>query len=178
MKIHFLINLVKTVLKSSFTKERITIDYPQVLDETGACFVTLEKFGQLRGCIGSIIAHQPLIVDLVNHSKDAAFNDHRFNPVNQNELDDLKVSVSILTDPKKMEFNGEEDLLNKMVPNIDGIIIKDGNYQAVYLPVVWEQIPDKREFLNSLKMKAGLSPTHFSKTFEAYRFETIYIKEE
>ena len=64
-----------------------------------------------------------------------------------------------------------------MVPNIDGIIIKDEQYQAVYLPVVWEQLPDKRDFLNSLKMKAGLSPTHFSKTFEAYRFESIYIKE-
>jgi AMMECR1 domain-containing protein len=65
-----------------------------------------------------------------------------------------------------------------MVPNIDGIIIKDKQYQAVYLPVVWEQLPDKKEFLNSLKMKAGLSPDYFSSTFEAYRFETIYIKEE
>jgi hypothetical protein len=173
----FVINLVKTVLKSSFDKEKVVIDYPQVLDEFGACFVTLEKFNNLRGCIGSIIAHQPLIMDLVQHSKDAAFNDHRFNPVVQSELADLKVSISILTEPKKIVFSGEEDLLNKMVPNIDGIIIKDGNYQAVYLPVVWEQLPDKKEFLNSLKMKAGLPPTHFSSTFEAYRFETIYIKE-
>ena len=77
-----------------------------------------------------------------------------------------------------MDFEDEEDLLNKMVPNVDGIIIKDGRYQAVYLPVVWEQLPDKREFLGSLKMKAGLSPDYFSKTFEAYRFESIYIKEE
>lgn len=173
----FIINLVKTVLKTSFTKEKITINYPQVLDEFGACFVTLEKFGQLRGCIGSIIAHQPLIFDLVNHSKDAAFNDHRFNPVIESELDDIKVSISLLTEPKKMEFSNEQDLLNKMVPNVDGIIIKDKGYQAVYLPVVWEQIPDKKEFLNSLKMKAGLSPNYFSNTFEAYRFETIYIKE-
>ncbi|MBR6299118.1 MAG: AMMECR1 domain-containing protein, partial [Candidatus Gastranaerophilales bacterium] len=82
------------------------------------------------------------------------------------------------TEPKKMDFEDEEDLLNKMVPNVDGIIIKDGRYQAVYLPVVWEQLSDKREFLASLKMKAGLSPDYFSKTFEAYRFESIYIKEE
>ena len=174
----FVINLVKTVLKSSFSKERITIDYPQVLDETGACFVTLEKYGNLRGCIGSIIAHQPYIMDLVQHSKDAAFNDHRFNPLQEAELKDLTVSISILTEPKKINFSNEEDLLNKMVPNVDGIIIKDRQYQAVYLPVVWEQLPDKKEFLNSLKMKAGLPPTHFSNTFEAYRFETIYIKEE
>ncbi|MBQ3310700.1 AmmeMemoRadiSam system protein B [bacterium] len=173
----FVIDIAKLVLKTSFTNEKVKINYPQVFNEFGACFVTLEKSEQLRGCIGSIIAHQPLIADLLQHAKDAAFNDYRFNPVTENELKDIKVSISILTEPKKIDFNDEEDLLNKMVPNIDGIIIKDEQYQAVYLPVVWEQLPDKRDFLNSLKMKAGLSPTHFSKTFEAYRFESIYIKE-
>ena len=173
----FVIYLARTVLRASFTNEKITINYPQILDEFGACFVTLEKSGQLRGCIGSIIAHQPLISDLVQHSKDAAFHDYRFRPVIEDELKDIKVSISILTEPKKIDFDNEEDLLNKIVPNIDGIIIKDGQYQAVYLPVVWEQLPDKTEFLNSLKIKAGLSPNYFSKTFEAYRFESIYIKE-
>ena len=172
------INIAKTSLQTSFTKEDIKIKYPQVLDEFGACFVTLEKFGQLRGCIGSIIAYRPLITDLRQHAKDAAFNDYRFNKVAEKELKDIKVSISLLTEPRKIEFSDEEDLLNKMVPNIDGIIIKDGQYQAVYLPVVWEQLPDKKEFLNSLKIKAGLSPKHFSKTFEAYRFESIYIKED
>ena len=174
----FVINLVKTVLKASFTNKTVTINYPQVLNEYGACFVTLEKFGQLRGCIGSIIAHQPLLTDLIQHAKDAAFNDYRFNPVTENELKDIKVSISILTEPRKIEFKDEEDLLNKMVSNVDGIIIKDKQYQAVYLPVVWEQLPDKRDFLNSLKIKAGLSPNYFSSTFEAYRFESIYIKEK
>ena len=175
---NFVINIVKNVLKASFTNDKIIIDYPQIFDEFGACFVTLEKSGRLRGCIGSIVAYQPLINDLINHAKDAAFNDSRFSKVTENELDDIKVSISLLTEPKKMDFEDEEDLLNKMVPNVDGIIIKDGRYQAVYLPVVWEQLPDKREFLASLKMKAGLSPDYFSKTFEAYRFESIYIKEE
>lgn len=170
-------DIAKTSLQTSFTKEKMSLKYPQVFDENGACFVTLEKYGQLRGCIGSIIAYRPLITDLIQHAKDAAFNDYRFNKVTENELKDIKIAVSLLTEPRKIEFTDEEDLLNKMVPNIDGIIIKDGQYQAVYLPVVWEQLPDKREFLNSLKMKAGLSPKHFSKTFEAYRFESIYIKE-
>ena len=173
----FVIDTAKLALRASFANERIKINYPQVFDELGACFVTLEKFEQLRGCIGSIIAHQSLITDLIQHAKDAAFNDYRFNPVVEEELKDIKVSVSLLTEPKKIEFTDEEDLLDKIIPNIDGIIIKDGRYQAVYLPVVWEQLPDKKDFLNSLKMKAGLSPTHFSKTFEAYRFESIYIKE-
>ena len=172
------IDIAKTSLQTYFTKEKFAINYPQVFDESGACFVTLEKFGQLRGCIGSIVAYRPLITDLLQHAKDAAFNDYRFNKVSEKELKDIKFSVSLLTEPQKMEFSDEEDLLNKMVPNIDGIIIKDGQYQAVYLPVVWEQLPDKKEFLNSLKIKAGLPPKHFSKTFEAYRFKCIYIKED
>ena len=76
-----------------------------------------------------------------------------------------------------MTFNGETDLLNQIVPYKDGIIIRDGEHQAVYLPSVWEDLPDKKVFLNSLKMKAGMPPEHFSETFEAYRFETEYIEQ-
>ena len=173
-----LINIVKKTLQASFSKEKTEIKYPQVLNQSGACFVTLEKFGNLRGCIGSIIAYRPLIIDLVEHSKDAAFRDYRFNPLQEDELSDIKVSISLLTEPKRIEFSSEEDLLDKIVPFVDGIIIKDGSYQAVYLPVVWEQLPEKREFLNSLKIKAGLAPNHFSESFEAYRFYSVYVKEE
>ena len=79
--------------------------------------------------------------------------------------------------PEPIEFKDEEDLLKQITPNIDGIIIRDNNHQGLYLPSVWEQLPDKKIFLNSLKQKAGLPPNHFSKTFEAYRFSTEYIKE-
>lgn len=111
------------------------------------------------------------------NAKNSAFSDPRFLPVQQNEISQLKIAVSILSEPKKMSFTDENDLLRQMRPNIDGIIIKDGIYQAVYLPSVWEQLPDKREFLETLKVKAGLNPDYFSDTFEAYRFETVYIKE-
>ena len=174
----FLIDLVKIVINSAFEKgKNITINYPQIFDEWGASFVTLEKDERLRGCIGSIIAHQPLINDLVNNAKNAAFKDFRFRPVSQDEVKDLKVAVSILTNPVKIDFKDEKDLLKKIKPKKDGIIIKDGNYQAVYLPSVWEQLPDKKEFLNSLKVKAGLKEDYFSDNFEAYRFATTYIKE-
>ena len=173
----FILNLVRTVLNSTLDRTNVRINYAQVLDELGACFVTLEKNNQLRGCIGSIIAYRPLINDIIEHSKNAAFNDHRFNPVTKDEIENLKISVSILTSPQQIVFSSEEDLLSKIKENEDGIIIKDGNYQAVYLPSVWEQIPQKSEFLNSLKMKAGLPPNYFSQTFEAYRFHTLYIKE-
>lgn len=175
---NFVINFVKIVISSAFDKNKsLTINYSQVFDQLGACFVTLEKEGKLRGCIGSIIAHQPLINDIAAHARDAAFQDYRFKPVTADELKDLKVAVSLLTHPTKIDFKGEEDLLEKIVPHKDGIIIKDGQYQAVYLPSVWEELPDKKEFLNSLKQKAGLSIDYFSDTFEAFRFETTYIKE-
>lgn len=172
-----IIDLCKVAIKAQFEKNDTQIKYPQVFNQTGACFVTLEKNNNLRGCIGSIIAHRSLILDLVMNAKNSAFNDPRFKPVQKDELEQLKIAVSILSAPQKMTFTDENDLLNQMRPNIDGIIIKDGNYQAVYLPSVWEQLPDKKEFLNTLKIKAGLSPDYFSKTFEAYRFETVYIKE-
>ncbi len=174
----FVTGLCRTIIKSEFDRSQKTLLYPQVFDEWGACFVTLEQEGQLRGCIGSIIAHRPLVADLAENAKNAAFKDTRFRPVNREDVDKLKISVSLLTPPKRMGFTSEEDLLNRLTPNLDGLIIKDGDKQAVFLPSVWEQIPDKREFLKALKVKAGLNPEHFSQTFEAYTFEAIYIKEE
>lgn len=172
-----IIDICRQAIKSKFEPDIEEIKYPQIFGRIGACFVTLEKNNNLRGCIGSVIARRPLINDIIMNAKNSAFNDPRFLPVQQNEISQLKIAVSILSEPKKMSFTDENDLLRQMRPNIDGIIIKDGIYQAVYLPSVWEQLPDKREFLETLKVKAGLNPDYFSDTFEAYRFETVYIKE-
>ena len=171
-----ILDLCKIAISSRFENKETQIKYPQVFNQLGASFVTLEKNNHLRGCIGSIIAHRSLILDIVSNAQNAAFKDPRFNPVEKSEVEQLQIAVSILSEPKKMNFKDEEDLLNQMRPNIDGIIIKDKGYQAVYLPSVWEQLPDKKEFLNTLKIKAGLSADYFSDTFEAYRFETVYIK--
>lgn len=150
-------------------------DIPPVLNETGSCFVTLKINGDLRGCIGSIIAHQPLLRDLVQNAYNAAFADNRFYPLTEEEFDNLEISVSLLSEPKKMSFEDEADFMDQIVPFTDGIIIKDGMYQAVYLPSVWEQLPDKEDFIRSLKQKAGLGSEHFSKSFEAYKFTTEHI---
>jgi len=173
----FTIDICKLIIRSEFDEKPMSIIYPQVFDQPGACFVTIEKNGHLRGCIGSIVAYRALITDLVEHAKDAAFKDTRFSPVKEEELPDLKFSVSILTDPKKIVFENEDQLMEKIVPNEDGIIIRDGDLQAVYLPSVWAEIPDKKEFMKSLKLKAGMEENHFSDTFEAFKFHTIYIKE-
>ena len=89
---------------------------------------------------------------------------------------DLTISVSILSEPQRMKFKDEQDLLSQIYPY--GIILADNDKKAVYLPIVWEQLPDRRVFLNSLKEKAGFHPEYFSKTMQVYRFETEYITNE
>ncbi len=173
----YVLKLCKDVINSCFEKTTVYTDHLPVFDEFGACFVTLKKDKQLRGCIGSIIAYQPLIDDLIRHSQDAAFHDPRFLPLEKAELDNLTIDVSLLSNPKPIQFYDEKDLLNKIVPFKDGIIIKDENKQAVYLPSVWEELPDKELFLQSLKIKAGMAPDYFSKTFQAFRFETEYLQQ-
>ena len=150
---------------------------PCVLEENGASFVTLEINNNLRGCIGSIMAHRPLINDLYKNAHASAFSDPRFRPLTVEEFPHIKISISLLSAPKRVEFKTEEELLDKLRPEIDGLIIRDRNYQAVFLPVVWEQLPDKHEFLEALKQKAGMPYNYKSDTLEAFTFQTIYIKE-
>lgn len=170
------LKICKDSILSGFQLGEITPkDYPCVLEETGASFVTLELAGILRGCIGSIIAHKPLVKDLIKNAHAAAFSDTRFNPLTIDEYNKITISVSLLSKPKRIEFRDEEDLLNKLVPYEDGLIIRDGNYQAVFLPIVWEQLPDKHEFLKELKLKAGMDEDYNSETMEAFKFNTVKI---
>ena len=104
------------------------------------------KNGNLRGCIGSVYPTKPLILDLIDNAKNAAFHDPRFNPVTPQELANIQVSVSILSSIEKIDFKDERDLLSKIYPH--GIILSERDRRAVYLPIVWEQLPDKTVFLN------------------------------
>ena len=149
---------------------------PPVILEYGASFVTIKINGELRGCVGSIYPTKPLIVDLIDNAKNAGFQDSRFNPLTIEELENIEISVSILSSIERIKFKDEKDLLSKISPY--GIIIAEGEKRAAYLPIVWEQLPDKEVFLNSLKEKAGLPPTYFSKTLEAYKFTALEIDEK
>ena len=157
-------------------EEYIPRHIPSVLTEYGASFVTLKLNGKLRGCIGSVYPTKPLILDIIDNAKNAAFQDPRFEPLSIDELENLELSVSILSSIEKIEFKDERDLLSKIYPY--GIIIVERNKRAVYLPIVWEQLPDREIFLNSLKEKAGLPPNYFSKSLEAYKFNATYITVE
>lgn len=144
--------------------------YPAPLQEHRATFVTLKKKDQLRGCIGAIIAHRPFINDVVANAYAAAFKDHRFPPLQKDELPDIRFSISLLGKPEPMTFSGEADFLNQLRPNIDGLIIEDQGKRSVFLPQVWEDLPDKAEFVRHLKHKAGLPVDVWSSTMKAWRF--------
>lgn len=158
--------------------ERRLTDRPQplvipdmpALQAKGACFVTLHRDGQLRGCMGSPVAWRPLTEDVTDNAARAAFSDPRFPPVGADEMFRVKLSLSLLTAPEPMRFEDESDLLSQLRPGIDGLVIEDQGCHALFLPVVWEQLPVPAAFLGHLKVKAGLSADHWSDSFQASRF--------
>ncbi len=126
------------------------------LKEKLACFVTLTIGGELRGCIGRTEATQFLYLDVIENAALAAFNDPRFAPLSEEELEKVKIEVSVLSVAQPVDFTNTEELLKKLRPGIDGVVIKRGSQWATYLPQVWEELPVKEKFLNSLCEKAGL----------------------
>jgi MEMO1 family protein len=155
----------------------VTPGLPAVLAAPGAVFVTLQRSGQLRGCIGSVIARRPLIADVSDNAFKAAFKDPRFAPLRPDELDSLDLSMTLLTPPAPMRFVDEPNLLAQLRPAIDGLIIEDGPHRALFLPAMWRNLPDPRQFLNHLKQKAGLDAEYWSPAFRASRFRTVEIRQ-
>lgn len=131
-------------------------EYSPILQEKGACFITLKKKGVLRGCVGSIEVVQPLIQDVRDRAVAAAFQDYRFPPLTLPEFDEIRIEISRLTQPCKLNYEDAEDLINKLRPRIDGVILRYQTRRATFLPQVWEQLPNPELFLNRLCIKMGL----------------------
>ena len=132
---------------------------PPRLVEQGSCFVTLTLDGQLRGCIGSLEPYQPLAEDVREHAIAAALRDPRFSPVTEDELSGIKIEISRLTRPVPLEYQDANDLLSRLHPHVDGIIVRDGpDRRATFLPQVWEKIPNPADFLDNLCYKMGAEP--------------------
>ena len=131
---------------------------PPALRENGASFVTLTIHDDLRGCIGALEAYQPLATDVREHAIAAALEDPRFPPVSENELNRIHIEVSYLTQPQELQYADGNDLLKKLRPHIDGVILKHGFRRATFLPQVWEKIPEPEEFLRQLCYKMGAGP--------------------
>ena len=126
--------------------------------QQGATFITLQKDGQLRGCIGSLSATRPLGEDVASNARAAAFQDPRFPKLKRDEWPRCSVEVSLLSAPKPIRFADEADLLAQIHAGEDGLILECEGRSATYLPQVWEVLSDKRQFLVELMKKAGLPP--------------------
>jgi AmmeMemoRadiSam system protein B/AmmeMemoRadiSam system protein A len=145
---------------------------PRPLLAMRATFVTLTLQGQLRGCIGSPAAHRPLMLDVMDSAYKAAFSDPRFAPLTAEELALLDIEISILSTPRSIAFKSQDELLAGLRPDRDGLIIDEAGRRALFLPKVWEAVPQPADFLAHLKAKAGLPADHWSDTFRAFRFTT------
>jgi AmmeMemoRadiSam system protein A len=162
MKKDILLKIAKDAILSEFDnrkidRENLIREYPELL-KRGAVFVTIKERGELRGCIGSLVAHRPLIDDLIENAKSAAFRDPRFLPLKRDEIDDINLEISILSPYKEIEYRDINDLKKKIRPNIDGVVLKLNGYQATFLPQVWEELPTFEEFFAHLCLKAGINP--------------------
>jgi AmmeMemoRadiSam system protein A len=147
-------------------------DFPEGLQQQRACFVTLLLDGELRGCIGHLEALMPVINDVAENAYAAAFRDPRFPPLTPSEQDKLEIHISILTPAEAISFESEQELISKIRPAVDGLILVDGQHKGTFLPSVWESLPDTHSFLSHLKQKAGLPVDYWSNTLKVYRYET------
>ena len=141
--------------------------------EPRACFVTLTRHGELRGCIGTLVAREPLFQAVMENARSAALNDTRFSPVAPEELSEIAVHISVLTEPRPLPFASPQDLLDQLQPHRDGVVLRYGGKTATFLPQVWEQIPDKVAFLERLCLKAGLPPSAWREPGAAIEVYTV-----
>jgi len=159
--LNVILDIAKNAIKDGFgtcstiDKKALLELYPE-LSKLKATFVTLTLDHQLRGCIGSLIAHRPLLDDLIHNAQAAAFEDPRFHPLNPEEFSRVHIEVSLLSTPELITYENSDDLKNKVIVGEDGIILQKGNRKATFLPQVWEQLPTFELFFSHLCQKAGL----------------------
>ena len=148
------------------------------LAEQGACFVTLTQDGELRGCIGTLQAHRPLLTDVKSNAVSAALRDPRFMPLSAEELDITAIEISLLSPTVAMDVRGEADALAQMRPGVDGIVFEYGNYRSTFLPQVWDQLPQPRQFMAHLRRKAGLPDDFWEEGVKLSRYSVTKWNEE
>jgi AmmeMemoRadiSam system protein A len=177
---HIYLEIAKVAIEDALN-HRETIDrenllqaYPE-LAEKGATFVTLNLYGRLRGCIGTLVAHRPLIDDLIDNARSAAFRDPRFMPLTSQEFAQTEIEVSKLSEPETLEYSSIDELEAKVRPGIDGVVLTLYNRRATFLPQVWDELPSFDLFFSHLCQKAGLGDSCLQEhpKIEVYQVEKI-----
>jgi AmmeMemoRadiSam system protein A len=158
--------------------EPIEVDqfpYPDTLLEKKATFVTLTIEGKLRGCMGNLVAHETLVDSVASNAFKAAFDDPRFSGLEPEEIKQLSIHISVLSDIQTIDAQSEQALMEQLVPHADGVILREGTRSSTFLPDVWKKIPTAQEFIKELKRKAGLPENYWSQSLVCERYSTVSI---
>lgn len=173
-----LLQLAKQAIESRLNNSKLSLSVgslPESLKIKQACFVTLTSKGNLRGCIGHILPVQPLWQDIIENAQAAAFSDPRFFPLSEEEFKQTNIEISLLSLPLRLDYKTTDELLDYLSKQKPGVILKKGHYQATFLPQVWDELTEPKEFLTHLSLKAGLSPKEWAQDIEieTYQVEKI-----
>ncbi len=149
--------------------------YPDPLGTARASFVTLHVSGELQGCMGALEPRCPLVTDVATNAYGAAFRDPRFEPLQSGDLERLGLHVSVLSELQPLEVGSEEELIARLRPKIDGLVLREGSHVGTFLPAVWESLSDPGLFVRELKRKAGLPADYWSPRVEIqlYTVESV-----
>jgi AmmeMemoRadiSam system protein A len=171
-----LLSLARTSIEASLpTGARAPYDGPPLhseLSRPGSSFVTLRIGEDLRGCCGTIEATRPLHVDVWNNAYASAFADPRFPALTPEEWHGTGIEISVLSEPERCDVRSEAELLEVLRPGIDGLILEAGARRSTFLPAVWEQLPDPRDFIRHLKLKAGWPADFWSPDMQVWLYTT------
>ena len=142
-------------------------------------FVTIKIDNQLRGCIGNIEPSGTVVESVRRNAMSSAFSDHRFSPLAADEFSRIKIDISILSDPRKLEYTDGDELLRLLVPGVHGVILSRGSARATFLPQVWTQLPEPEQFLGHLCIKAGLPQSSWRDLHpDVFVYEVLHFEED
>ena len=168
-----LLAIARAAISNSFGSAVPVDEAAPWLQEKAASFATLMRHGELRGCIGSIVARRSLLEDVKANARAAAFRDPRFAPLEPGELETTRIEVSVLSALEPLSARSEADALAHIRPHIDGVVLEWGPRHGTFLPQVWDALPKPRDFLQQLKLKAGLPPDFWSDEIRLFRYQVV-----
>nr|WP_268840316.1 AmmeMemoRadiSam system protein A [Photobacterium iliopiscarium] len=176
-------DIARDAIRGHFSDKAISTSAPKLEHYTrkmlqpAACFVTLEVNGQLQGCIGSTIATKPLILEMHNKAIGSAYEDRRFMPLAEDQLNDLSIEVEVLSPLVVQPFTTEADLFEYLSHNKQGVLLTDRHVQTIVLPSAWRRGLSTLQFIQLLKQKAGWPANYWSDTMVIKTFTTCALKE-
>jgi AmmeMemoRadiSam system protein A len=179
-QVRLLVLARESILGGLQTGRALQVDLARLNDNLlikSAVFITLMRRGELRGCIGSLQPVEPLAQAIANSAFNAAFHDRRFGKMQADEVDELMIEISVLSEMELIEVDSRQALLKQLQPGVDGLLLEDQGHRSTFLPKVWEKITSPEMFIEQLMLKAGLPAEHWSQRIQFWRYHTSTFAE-